>query len=39
MNRETRNEMASTLSKSALAYSTVASIDREYTMEEIAIMT
>jgi formylmethanofuran dehydrogenase subunit A len=39
MNREARNEMASTLSKSALAHSTLDSIDREYTIEEIAIMT
>src|SRR5919108_686616 len=36
MSREARNEMASTLSKSALALSTLASIDREYTFEEIA---
>jgi formylmethanofuran dehydrogenase subunit A len=39
MNRDARSEMASTLSKSALAHSTLSSIDREYTMEEIAIMT
>ncbi len=39
MNRDARNEMASALSRSALALSTLASIDREYTFEEIAIMT
>ena len=39
MNREARNEMAASLSAPALAHSTLASIDREYTMEEIAIMT
>jgi formylmethanofuran dehydrogenase subunit A len=39
MSRDARSEMASTLSKSALALSTLASIDREYTFEEIAIMT
>lgn len=39
MNREARGEMASSLSKSALAHSTLTSIDREYTFEEIAIMT
>jgi formylmethanofuran dehydrogenase subunit A len=39
MSRDARNEMASTLLKSALALSTLASIDREYTFEEIAIMT
>lgn len=39
MNREARNEMASSLPKSALTHSTLSSIDREYTMEEVAIMT
>ena len=39
MNREARGEMASSLSKSALAHSTLTSIDREYTFEEVAIMT
>ena len=39
MNREARGEMASSLSKSALVHSTLTSIDREYTFEEIAIMT
>lgn len=39
MSREARGEMASSLSKSALAHSTLTSIDREYTFEEIAIMT
>src|SRR5688572_27488834 len=39
MNRDARNEMASTLSKAALSHSTLVSIDREYTFEEIAIMT
>jgi formylmethanofuran dehydrogenase subunit A len=39
MSKDARNEMASSLSKSALALSTLSSIDREYTFEEIAIMT
>ena len=39
MSRDARNEAASTLSKAALSHSTLASIDREYTFEEIAIMT
>jgi formylmethanofuran dehydrogenase subunit A len=39
MSRDARNEMASGLSPSAMAHSTLASIDREYTFEEIAIMT
>ena len=39
MNRDRRNEMLSGLSRSAMAMSTLASIDREYTFEEIAIMT
>ncbi|MDW6026407.1 formylmethanofuran dehydrogenase subunit A [Mesorhizobium sp. BAC0120] len=39
MSRDARNEMAASLSKSAMALSTLASIDREYTFEEIAIMT
>ncbi len=39
MNRDRRNEMLAGLSRSALAMSTLASIDREYTFEEIAIMT
>jgi formylmethanofuran dehydrogenase subunit A len=39
MNREARNEMASELSRSALALTTLPAIDREYTFEEIAIMT
>jgi formylmethanofuran dehydrogenase subunit A len=39
MDREARNEAAASLPKSAIAMSTLASIDREYTFEEIAIMT
>jgi formylmethanofuran dehydrogenase subunit A len=39
MNRNARDEMAAGLPKSAMALSTLASIDREYTFEEIAIMT
>ena len=39
MSRDARNEMASGLSETAMALSTLASIDREYTFEEIAIMT
>ena len=39
MSREARDEMASSLSVPALEHSTLASIDREYTIEEIAIMT
>ena len=39
MNRDRRNEMLAGLSRSAMAMSTLASIDREYTFEEIAIMT
>ncbi|MEO3998336.1 formylmethanofuran dehydrogenase subunit A [Mesorhizobium sp. CAU 1732] len=39
MSKDARNEMASSLSSSALALSTLSSIDREYTFEEIAIMT
>ncbi|MDF3155554.1 formylmethanofuran dehydrogenase subunit A [Mesorhizobium sp. XAP10] len=39
MSREARTEMAAGLSLSALALSTLAAIDREYTFEEIAIMT
>ena len=39
MSRDARNEMASGLSGGALALSTLSSIAREYTLEEIAIMT
>ena len=39
MNRDARNEMASGLSGGAMALSTLSSIAREYTLEEIAIMT
>jgi formylmethanofuran dehydrogenase subunit A len=39
MNRDARAEMTATLPKSAIALSTLASIQREYTLEEIAIMT
>jgi formylmethanofuran dehydrogenase subunit A len=39
MSREARNEMAAGLSKPALGLSTLSSIEREYTFEEIAIMT
>jgi formylmethanofuran dehydrogenase subunit A len=39
MNRDARSEMASELSSQALKLSTLAAIDREYTFEEIAIMT
>ncbi|HEU4985883.1 MAG TPA: formylmethanofuran dehydrogenase subunit A, partial [Rhizobiaceae bacterium] len=39
MSREARREMAEGLSASALALTTLPSIDREYTLEEIAIMT
>jgi formylmethanofuran dehydrogenase subunit A len=39
MRREARSEMAAGLSKSALALSTLASIEREYTFEDIAVMT
>jgi formylmethanofuran dehydrogenase subunit A len=39
MSRDARDQAASTLSKSALALSTLSSIAREYTLEEIAIMT
>ena len=39
MSRAARDEMASGLSKAALALSTLASIGREYTFEEIAVMT
>ena len=39
MSRDARNEMAAELSKQALSLSTLAAIDREYTFEEIAIMT
>ncbi|WP_274628887.1 formylmethanofuran dehydrogenase subunit A [Arvimicrobium flavum] len=39
MSREARSEAMSTLPRAALALSTLASIDREYTFEEIAIMT
>ncbi|HEY6630408.1 MAG TPA: formylmethanofuran dehydrogenase subunit A [Rhizobiaceae bacterium] len=39
MSRDSRNEAASTLSKAALSHSTLSAIDREYTFEEIAIMT
>ncbi len=39
MDREARRRVAENLSKSALALTTLPSIDREYTFEEIAIMT
>jgi formylmethanofuran dehydrogenase subunit A len=39
MSRNARSEMASELSQPALKLSTLAAIDREYTLEEIAIMT
>jgi formylmethanofuran dehydrogenase subunit A len=39
MNKDARNEVASTLSKAALSHSTLDSIDREYTFEEVAVMT
>ncbi|GLS28981.1 formylmethanofuran dehydrogenase, subunit A [Mesorhizobium albiziae] len=39
MDREARNEAAASLPKSALATSALMSIDREYTFEEIAVMT
>jgi formylmethanofuran dehydrogenase subunit A len=39
MNRNARDEMAASLPKSAMGLSTLASIAREYTLEEIAIMT
>jgi formylmethanofuran dehydrogenase subunit A len=39
MSRDARNEMASGGSNGAMALSTLSSIAREYTLEEIAIMT
>jgi formylmethanofuran dehydrogenase subunit A len=39
MSREARSEMAAGLPKAAMAHSTLPSIGREYTLEEIAIMT
>ncbi len=39
MSRDARNEAASGLSASAMALTTLSSIAREYTLEEIAIMT
>lgn len=39
MNRQARQEAISALPKSALSMTTLASIDREYTWDEIAIMT
>ncbi len=39
MSRDARNEAAAGLSRSAMALSTLPSITREYTLEEIAIMT
>ncbi len=39
MSRDARNEMASGVSGGAMALSTLSSIAREYTLEEIAIMT
>ncbi len=39
MSRDARNAAAANLSQKALALSTLGSIDREYTFEEIAIMT
>jgi formylmethanofuran dehydrogenase subunit A len=39
MSRDARNAMAADLSKPAMALSTLASIEREYNFDEIAIMT
>ncbi|TWG99479.1 formylmethanofuran dehydrogenase subunit A /formyltransferase/hydrolase complex subunit A [Mesorhizobium sp. J18] len=39
MSKEARREMAEGLSASALALTTLLAIDREYTLEEIAVMT
>jgi formylmethanofuran dehydrogenase subunit A len=39
MDREARNDAAAALPKSAMSLSTLASIDREYSFEEIAVMT
>jgi formylmethanofuran dehydrogenase subunit A len=39
MSRDSRNEKASKLSSGAMGLSTLSSIAREYTLEEIAIMT
>lgn len=39
MDREARRESIATLPKSALSMTTLASIDREYSWDEIAIMT
>jgi formylmethanofuran dehydrogenase subunit A len=39
MSRDARNEMAAGLSRSALSLTTLSSIAREYTLDEIAIMT
>jgi formylmethanofuran dehydrogenase subunit A len=39
MSADARNEVAATLPASAMKHSTLASISREYTLEEIAIMT
>jgi formylmethanofuran dehydrogenase subunit A len=39
MSRDARNAAAANLSQKALALTTLGSIDREYTFEEIAIMT
>ncbi len=39
MDREARSKAVAGLPKSAISMSTLASIDREYTFEEIAIMT
>ncbi len=39
MSRDARNEAAAGLSQKALALTTLGSIDREYTFEEIAVMT
>lgn len=39
MDKQFRNDMMQTINQDALKYSTLASLDREYTMYEIAIMT
>ena len=39
MSRDARDEMAAGLPKSAMALSTLAAVAREYTLEEVAIMT
>lgn len=39
MDRNARNEAAAKISQTALKHTTLSSIDREYTLDEIAIMT